>query len=270
MKISYSTLFEIESCPWKYHQHRIVRIPGQPDARNFAAGAVADELVQLWFENGCERGWMQKHVDKCYDRYKENNRIVWRNICKTTLLKAKAHDDEGLIRSRLHKYMPKIEAVLVRGGLAGNPDIVLQRREAVSFPGHEEHTLVGACDFFDTAKRIVYEMKVTYNKEWLNKDQLLMYAAIFTALDRQQINGLYFVSPLMRNSLISVPFTYYEVRGLLKRALAAIRLVEAGDLKPVGKSRVCFSCDFRGPNCPVWAGRNLDYNISNGQKVVEL
>lgn len=270
MKISNWSLGQIETCSWMYKLRFIDHAEGKPNDRNFCVGAVCDELVQDWFGTGCERGWMLRHADAYYVRYIDTHRIVWRDIAKATLAKEGVSNDKSLLRARVRKYIPKVEATIIRAGLTNKRRLQLQRRFNVEFPGHAPHRLVGAADFFDHEDRTVYELKVTKNKLFLNVDQILFYVAAFTARDKEKVNKAVFLSPLMRPAILRVPFDYYQVRGLLIRVLKAIRLVEKGDFTPCGKSQPCYTCEFRGPLCPAWAGKSVPISVDRGMRRVSL
>jgi CRISPR/Cas system-associated exonuclease Cas4 (RecB family) len=201
---------------------------------------------------------MQKHAEKCFEWYLEKNRVTWLVLSKATLSKEGVSTDRELLRHRVLKYVPRIEQVFLRYELTGNKNLQTQRYGLAPFPGHTEHELAGTADFFDHEKRTVFEMKVTTNKEWLNKDQLLFYVALFTALDKAKVSRIAFIAPLMQHPIIEVPFEYYDVRGVLRRCLDAIQLIEAGKFTPAGKSRMCYGCKFRGAECPAWAVRAID------------
>jgi len=256
--MSHFALSKIETCSWAYKLRSVDHVKGAENDRNFCVGGVIDELVDDWFSTaGCELGWMQKHADEYYARYLQDHRIVWRDLAKSTLAKEKVSNDRQLLHARIRKWVPKTEATLIRAGLPDLRRLQAQRKFNVAFPGNPDHRLIGALDFFDHEERTIYELKISKNKEILNKDQILLYVAAITARDKERVNRAVFLSPLMRPAIREVEFTYYEVRGVLLRALKAIDLVQRGDFKPVGKSRPCYNCEFRGPLCPVWSGRAI-------------
>jgi len=258
MRIGPHILSQIERCSWQYKLDWIDHLTGMPNNRNFVVGSVCDQLVVSWFKRGCERGWMQKHAEKCFEYYLEKNPVQWMAISKATLSKENVRTDRELLRQRVFEYVPKIEQVFLRYEIAGNKNIQPQRYGLTPFPNYPQHEMAGTADFFDHEKRVVLELKVTKSAEWLDKDQLLFYAALFTALDKARVNRLAFIAPLMQHPIVELPFDYADVRSLLKRCLGAVQLIESGQFKPAGKTRICYGCKFRGPECPAWAVRAVD------------
>jgi CRISPR/Cas system-associated exonuclease Cas4 (RecB family) len=268
MRVSPTALYKFETCQYAFYLQSI-RAKGVPNCRNFITGSVVDELVQMWSKAGWQPGFMQKHLDRVFEQYLANNRVEWKQISKATLNEFKATDDRSLVHNRLERYIPKVERMFLTSGIPLDK-LVLQRHEAAPIPKHEEHQLAGTCDFWLPDTRTIYEMKVTYNKEWLNRDQLIFYAVLFLLVDKKKVDKLLFISPLQRDRLIPVEFEDRDMRELLSRVWNMIQIVQAKAYKPAGKQRQCFSCDFRTTSCPVWVAKPIQYTVTDKGKEVKF
>lgn len=269
MRISYSTLRLLESCPYQYYL-KTVEAPERPDSRNFLVGAVCDNLMQDWYRAGCPPGWMKDHAEEYFNRYIRRNRIVWRKLTAETLAREKATDDRGVLWNRIVRAIDKIEGTLILMGLNNAKNVIAQRQIALPMPKIAEHQLTGKLDLWDISKRDLYEMKVTQDDARFDPDQLRFYALLIWLQDKQDVNNLFFFAPIRKQRIVQVPYNRADLRLILERSARAIELVQKGKFEPVGRTQACHSCDFRLSVCPCWKGAQVVFKEEGGKKLASF
>jgi hypothetical protein len=235
MKISYTKFKNLQQCKAKFAMADVLYwTPKTIDTRNFCLGSVGHVCMERWIKEGnLKPGFMQSIAKEEFDKYLKSNTVI------------PLHNrDINEMREKSVTNAQAIEDTFIAHGLT-KLTLISEKKWQVPFPGYKNVLLSGIMDVMSKEDGVIYDLKVTKNANFMDADQLTLYAMMGT-LSGLRTSQAGFIVPLRKEKLVRLQFEAADFTALLNRIRDEIVVVfnglESGKWDYHYSKNDCYKC----------------------------
>lgn len=229
IRLSYTSLNVLRKCRYRFFLQYVKKLVDwdKIDQRPFIVGKIADWLFQKWIERSYPQGWMEYKADEMFDWFATKNRIVY-----------KSRGDKDKLKFKLRNASRRMENSAFNWKL---PDrrMMLQKK---AYCTHDGFDFSGKLDLWFPEENLIWDLKITENKRYLDAFQLYVFAWIMEKSDHE-IKKLGFFSPMMRRDLYEYDWTHVERHQFEQELFELLELIRSNSWEQTAKD--CWGCPVR-------------------------
>ena len=235
LKISYTKFKNLQQCKAKFAMADVLYwTPRTINNRNFCLGSVGHSCMERWIKEGqLASGFMASVAYEEFDKYLKDNTVIPLN-----------NRDIHEMREKSVVNAQAIEDTFVANGLT-KLTLISEKKWQVPFPGYKNVLLSGVMDVMSKEDGVIYDLKVTKNANFMDEDQLVLYA-MMGALSGLKTAKAGFIVPLRKEKLVRLQFEPADFTSMLHRIRDEIVLVfnglESGKWDYHYSKHLCYNC----------------------------
>jgi hypothetical protein len=216
LKLSYSSFKNVQQCKAKYAMANVLYwTPKTIDTRNFFLGSVGHSCMERWIKEGSlQRGFMPTIAEEEFDLYLQNNTVVPIHARDMAELRVKAVTNAQALEDTFFAY-----------GLH-EKHLVSEKKWQVPFPGNQNVLLIGTMDLMSPADNVIYDLKMTKNANFMDEDQLVIYA-MMGVLSGLKTKKAGFIVPLRKEKVVTMEFEAADFTAMLRRLQDEVAIIES-------------------------------------------
>lgn len=234
IRISYTFLSAYKKChkqAYLYHIKKVVD-RSRVNHRPFMVGIVVDWLFTKWIEKEYPLGWMEESAEALFNWFANRRFIQYRHVSDKEQLIRKTENAARLLEEAAFEWeLPKREII---------PQLKVEFKGVDEWEGFE---FIGRLDLWFPKEKLVWDLKITKNKKYLDDFQLRFFAWLL-ANTGETVKGAGFLTPL-RSPVVSEVHLGYNETAEFEQELSGILLDIKNEKHWAATAKDCWNCPVR-------------------------
>lgn len=234
IRISYTFLSSYKKChkqAYLYHIKKVVD-RSKVDCRNFMVGLVVDWLFTKWIEREYSVDWMEEKAEVMFNWFANRRFVKYKHESDKEQLIQKTQNAARLLQEAAFEWeLPKRK---------------VEAQKKIEFKGSDEFEdfeFIGKLDLWFPEEKLVWDLKVTKVKKYLDAFQLRFFAWLLTNTG-ETVKGAGFLTPL-RSPVVSEVHLGYNETAEFEQELYSILLEVKQEEHWAATAKECWGCPVR-------------------------